>query len=81
MPCIKPVSDLRNYNEVLQNVSEGAPVFLTKNGRGSYAILTISEYEKLSATLTLMSELKKGEDSAEQNGWIDSNDVKARFGL
>ena len=30
MPCILPVSDLRNYNEVLQNVSEESPVFLTK---------------------------------------------------
>ena len=30
MPCILPVSGLRNYNEVLQNVSEGFPVFLTK---------------------------------------------------
>ena len=30
MPCIKPVSDLRNYNEVLQNVTEDSPVFLTK---------------------------------------------------
>lgn len=24
MPCVLPVSDLRNYNEVLQNVSEGS---------------------------------------------------------
>ena len=30
MPCILPVSDLRNYNEVLQNVTEDSPVFLTK---------------------------------------------------
>ena len=34
MPNIKPVSDLRNYSEVLQDVTEGSPVFLTKNGRG-----------------------------------------------
>lgn len=31
---IKPISDLRNYNEVLRDVAEGEPVFLTKNGRG-----------------------------------------------
>lgn len=37
MPNIKPISDLRNYNEVLKDVSAGSPVFLTKNGRGKYA--------------------------------------------
>ncbi len=34
MPNIKPISDLRNYTEVLHDVEEGSPVFLTKNGRG-----------------------------------------------
>ncbi len=29
MPRIKPVSDLRNYNEVLRDVSVGEPVFLS----------------------------------------------------
>jgi len=36
MPNIKPVSDLRNYAEVLKDISFGSPVFLTKNGRGRY---------------------------------------------
>jgi len=39
MPSIKPVSDLRNYNNVLREIDVGQPVFLTKNGRGRYAIL------------------------------------------
>lgn len=51
MPCIKPVSDLRNYNEVLQYVTEGEPVYLTKNGRGAFAVVTIEDYEKLSSAL------------------------------
>ena len=57
MPNIKPVSDLRNYNEVLSDIAVGEPVFLTKNGRGRYAILDIKEYEKLHAELKLVSEL------------------------
>lgn len=36
MPNIKPVSDLRNYNEVLRDITVGEPVFLTKNGRRNY---------------------------------------------
>ncbi len=76
MPSIKPVSDLRNYNEVLRDVEDGEPVFLTKNGRGRYVILDIDEFEKITATLKLMSELEKGEQSAREKGWIKSEDVK-----
>ena len=43
MPNIKPISDLRNYNEVLRDVEEGSPVFLHKNGRGKYAIEELRE--------------------------------------
>lgn len=70
MPNIKPVSDLRNYNAVLSDISEGEPVFLTKNGRGRYVILDIDDYEKQRATLKLLSELNKAEKSAETKGWL-----------
>ena len=43
MPNIKPISDLRNYSEVLRDVDVGAPVFLTKNGRGRYVIVDMQE--------------------------------------
>lgn len=81
MPTIKPVSDLRNYNEVLCNVAEGSPVYLTKNGRGAYAVLTISDYEKLTAQMQLFSELKKGEESAKSKGWIKAESVRGLLGL
>ena len=77
MPNIKPVSDLRNYNEVLRDISVGEPVFLTKNGRGRYAIVDIEEFEKTQATLKLLSELAKGDASAKEKGYIDIGDVKA----
>ena len=81
MIAIKPVSDLRNYNEVLQDVADESPVFLTKNGRGCYAVISIRDYEKLTATKTLFSELKKGEESALQNGWLDTTQVRKMAGL
>ncbi len=80
MPSIKPVSDLRNYNEVLRDVEVGEPVFLTKNGRGRYVVIDIDEYEKLRAELKLMSELEKGERSAREKGWIKADDVKRLLG-
>ena len=79
MPNIKPISDLRNYSEVLHDVAVGAPVFLTKNGRGRYAILDMQDYEKTQAKLQLMSELAKGRKSGETDGWISSEEMRKRF--
>lgn len=81
MPNIKPVSDLRNYNEVLRDIAIGEPVFLTKNGRGRYAIVDMEEYEKIQATLKLMSELAKGEASAKEQGYLDISDVEELLGV
>ena len=57
----------------------GEPVFLTKNGRGCYAIIDIEEYESTQATLSLMRELANGKKSGEEKGWLSSNDVRAHF--
>ena len=77
MPNIKPISDLRNYSEVLHDVAVGSPVFLTKNGRGKYAILDIQDYEKTQATLKLMGELAVGRKSGETEGWLTPENVRA----
>lgn len=81
MPNIRPISDLRNYSEVLRDVSEGSPVFLTKNGRGRYAIVDIQDYEKTQATLRLMNELAKGRRSGETEGWLTLEEVEAHLGI
>ena len=81
MPNIKPISDLRNYSEVLHDVRCGfPPVFLTeKMGRGRYAIVDIQDYEKTQATLRLMGELAKGRRSGETEGWLTPEDMRAHF--
>ncbi|MDR1953410.1 MAG: type II toxin-antitoxin system prevent-host-death family antitoxin [Clostridiales Family XIII bacterium] len=79
MPNIKPISDLRNYGKVLHDVAIGAPVFLTKNGRGRYAVVDIDEYkeyEKILAWQKLKVELDKGRRSGNENGWIPAEEVK-----
>lgn len=81
MPNIKPISDLRNYSEVLQDVAVGAPVFLTKNGRGKYAIVDIQDYEKAQATIQLMNELAKGRKSGEDKGWLTLEAVEEHLGI
>ena len=81
MPNIKPVSDLRNYNDVLRDIAVGEPVFLTKNGRGRYAIVDIEEYERMQAELKLLGELAKGERSGSEKGWIPIADAMKEFGI
>lgn len=81
MPNIKPVSDLRNYSEVLQDVAEGSPVFLTKNGRGKYAIVDMRDYEKTLATIRLLNELEKGRRSGETKGWMTLEAVEQNLGI
>lgn len=77
MPNIKPVSDLRNYNEVLRDIAVGEPVFLTKNGRGRYVLIDIEEYEKTKATIKLLSKLSEAEDSIkDEEMWISSEEVR-----
>ena len=82
MAVINPVSDLRNYNTVLDQVSAGSPVYLTVNGRGRYTIRDISddeEFEKTKAMLRLMCELNEGRRSGEEEGWVSEENVRARF--
>ncbi len=82
MAIINPVSDLRNYNTVLEQVSAGSPVYLTVNGRGRYTIRDIAddeEFEKAKAMLRLMCELNTGIRSGEEEGWVPEADVRAHF--
>jgi prevent-host-death family protein len=81
MPNIKPISDLRNYNEVLRDIAIGEPVFLTKNGRGKFAIIDISEYEKMKASLKLMSQLAQGEQAGKEAGWLTIAELEAELGI
>ena len=79
MPIIKPVSDLRNYSEVLKDIKSGSPVYLTKNGRGRYVILDMEDYEKREASIRLMSELEKGRISGEKEGWHSLEEIRKEF--
>ncbi len=82
MTVIRPVSDLRNYNNVLEKVEVGSPVYLTVNGRGRFTIRDIAEdeeFEKTKNMLRLMCELNEGRRSGEEEGYISSDEVRARF--
>lgn len=68
MTNIVPISDLKNYTEVLSHCDDGATVYLTKNGRGKYVVQSLAEYEKLQAAVKLLAELSKGIESIRTEG-------------
>ena len=77
MPNILPVSDLRNYNEVLKNCQVGEPVFLTKNGRGKFVILDIEDYERERAEKKLLMKLREAESAVKDgSGWLTLDELK-----
>lgn len=66
MPTIRSSADLRNsYNEIsnfCHNYSE--PVFITKNGKGDLAVMSIEAYEQLVGRFELYSLIREGLDDA-----------------
>jgi len=62
MPNIKSSTDLRNnYNEISTFCHESRePVFITKNGQGDLAIMSIETYEALSGKLELYRLIDEG---------------------
>ena len=62
MPNIKSSTDLRNsYNDISTFCHETRePVFITKNGQGDLAVMSIETYEMLSGKLDLYRLLDEG---------------------
>ena len=62
MPTIKSSADLRNsYNEISNFChAYSEPVFITKNGKGDLAVMSIEVYEQLMGRFELYGKLQEG---------------------
>ncbi|WP_116711559.1 type II toxin-antitoxin system Phd/YefM family antitoxin [Gardnerella vaginalis] len=69
MPTIKSSTDLRNnYNEISTFCHETKePVFITKNGRGDLAVMSIDLFNKLIGKYGLYSSLSQSESDFNNN--------------
>ena len=79
MPNIMPISELRNYTNVVNNVKYGSRVYLTKNGHGQIAMINMKELDEMERELALYRfklEMEKGERSILEEGTISSDDLK-----
>lgn len=69
MPTIKSSTDLRNnYNEISTFCHETKePVFITKNGRGDLAVMSIDLFNKFMSKYELYSLLNQSESDFNNN--------------
>ena len=69
MPTIRPSADLRNkYNEISKFCHDHTePVFITKNGQGDLAVMSIETYEALIGKADLYQKIEDGIQDQEIN--------------
>jgi len=62
MPQIRPISELRNTNEISELCHSSAePVFITKNGYGDLVVMSMEHYEQNQAMMELYKKLGEAE--------------------
>ena len=68
MPKIRSSTDLRNnYNEISTFCNENQePIFITKNGQGDLAVMSIELFEQLNGRQELYSLLAEGRSAVEK---------------
>lgn len=77
MPNIRPSSDLRNkYNEISAYCHQyGEPVYITKNGTGDLAVMSIEAYERLTARFELYALLEEGMADIRAGRVVDADEA------
>lgn len=77
MPIIRPSSDLRNnYNEISTLCHKTKkPIYITKNGAGDLAIMSIEVCEALMDRYELYLELEKGIESIKKGEVYTAEEV------
>ena len=67
MPVIKPITDLRNTNEISEIChKQQQPIFITKNGYGDMVIMSMETYEELLSTNHIDKAIFEAESEVEK---------------
>ena len=77
MPQIRPITDLRNTNEISDIChSKIEPVFITKNGYGDLVVMSIETYEQMLEVNETDASITEAEDKRGEN-LIDAKEAFA----
>jgi prevent-host-death family protein len=69
MPQIRPITDLRNTNEISDAChSTKEPIFITKNGYGDLVVMSIETYEQITETYQVDSAIAEAEEDYNMSG-------------
>ena len=81
MPTIKSSADLRNhYNDISEFCHTYAePVFITKNGKGDLAVMSIEVYEQMMGRLELYNKLQAGLEDVREGRTVPAEDVMSEI--
>ena len=81
MPSIISSTKLRNeYNEVSRACHEQmAPIFVTRNGDGDLAVMSIEAYEALARRARLVQELERGHADVEAGRTMPATEAIRRL--
>ena len=67
MPLIRPISDLRNTNEISEICHrKQEPIYITKNGYGDLVVMSIETYERQLALVGVYRKLAEAEAQISQ---------------
>ena len=77
MPTIRSSADLRNNYSDISNFCHtyNEPIFITKNGKGDLAVMSIETYEMLAGKFELYKLLKEGLDDVKNENTIPASVV------
>jgi prevent-host-death family protein len=77
MPAIRKSADLRNNYGKISNFCHKyrEPVFITKNGKGDLAVMSIETYEELAGRNELYKTIQEGIDDIENGKILTENEI------
>lgn len=71
MPQIRPITDLRNTNEISDIChASREPVFITKNGYGDLVVMSIETYEAMVENTAIDAAISEAEAEFGQDGQL-----------
>jgi prevent-host-death family protein len=71
MPQIRPITDLRNTNDISEAChASKEPIFITKNGYGDLVVMSIETYEQMMENQAIDNAISDAEEEYNETGTL-----------